>query len=96
MIKGLYKEIPDGQSKEDRADLFSVVPTESTEGNGQKLKHREFHLNIKCFLLRGWLKTRTDCPERVSILGYIQHPIGHNPEHHTLVDSALSSRVWTG
>jgi len=36
-----------GQCKEDRARLFSVVPSGRTTHNGHNLKHRRFFLNIK-------------------------------------------------
>ncbi|KGL80123.1 hypothetical protein N309_00890, partial [Tinamus guttatus] len=42
----VYKYL-EGGSEEDGAGLFSLVATNRTRGNGHKLKHQKFHMNLR-------------------------------------------------
>lgn len=95
-LKDIYKYMK-GEHKEDGARLCSEVPSARTRGNGHKLTHRRFPLNIRKHL--GFFYCKGDqaltqvaqggCG--ISILGDTQKPSGRDPG-----PLALSGSAWAG
>jgi len=69
-----------GECQEDGARPFSVVPSDRTRGNGHKLKHRKFCLNMR----------KNFFPLMISFSGDIQDPPGQGPLQPTVGDPALA------
>jgi len=82
-----------GGCQEDGARLSSVVPSDRTRGNGHKLKHRKFQLNMrKNFFTLRVMEHWNRMPRRscgVSFSGDIQDLPGQGPVQPSLGDLAL-------
>jgi len=92
-----YKYLKGG-CQEDGAKLFSVVPSDRTRGNGHKLKHRKFHVNMgknfRTLTLRvteHWSRLPREVV--VSLSGDIQDPPRHGPVQPALGDPASAGRL---
>ena len=86
-----------GGCGQDRARLFSVLPSAGTRGNVHKLEHRRFPVNIRkqfCAVCV-WLSAGTGCPERLwsFLLGGFQKLPGCGPGYPCLCIHLLEHGV---
>lgn len=60
-----------GRNEQEGARLFSVVPTDKTGGNGHKLKHMKFCLNMRrqffYYVVKHWNRFPRDVVESLSV-----------------------------
>lgn len=87
-------EIPDEGSKEDRARLLSVVPSNRRRGNWHKWKNTQVHLTIrKHFIIlkvvQLWSRSSRAIIETPSSAIETLNPSHHNHKHPAVGDAAL-------
>ena len=92
----MYKYLTGG-NEDEGARLFSVMPSDKTRGNGHKLKHRRFPLNIRkhfCTVgvIEHWNRLPTEVAESPS-LKILKKTTGCSPEQPAVVNPALSRGV---
>jgi len=87
-----YKYLKGG-CQQDGAKLFSVVPSSRTRGNGHKLRHRKFQLNMRRNFFTegdGAVEQAAQRSCGVSFSGDIQDPPGQGPVQPAVGDPALA------